>query len=61
MPGSLSKRTLTSSDASRYSKEMREHEQIENADVTARSVDDSVDPDILEHYTRYPNRWSRIR
>ncbi|KAH9889971.1 aquaporin [Cubamyces lactineus] len=26
-----------------------------------RSVDESVDPDILEHYTRYPNRWSRIR
>ncbi|KAI0328916.1 aquaporin [Cubamyces sp. BRFM 1775] len=61
MPGSLSKRTLTSSDASRYSKEMRDQEQIENADVTARSVDESVDPDLLEHYTRYPNRWSRIR
>ncbi|KAI0357465.1 aquaporin [Trametes cingulata] len=39
---------------------MREHEQIEDVEVGARTYDASSE-DVLEHYTRYPNRWSRIR
>ncbi|KAI0632398.1 aquaporin [Trametes polyzona] len=54
------KRTLTPSDASRFSKEIRDHERIEHIDHSAHSFD-STDEELLEHYTRYPNRWSRIR
>ncbi|KAI0771203.1 aquaporin [Trametes elegans] len=54
---SAHKRTLTNSDVSRLSKEMRDHEHLEDIDGSTHASTS----DDLEHYTRYPNRWSRIR
>ncbi|KAI0755223.1 aquaporin [Daedaleopsis nitida] len=59
---SPNKRTLTSSDGDRYSKETRSH--VEDTGSSTQGHDASVgayDEEHAEHYTKYPNRWSRIR
>ena len=52
------------SHASADSKEARTA-HIEDVDASTQvshsTADDHVDPELLAHYTRYPNRWSRIR
>ncbi|CDO69991.1 hypothetical protein BN946_scf184973.g1 [Trametes cinnabarina] len=54
--------TLTSSDGSRHSKEERDTEQIEDIQITARPLaQQRTMEELTEHYTRYPNRWSRYR
>ncbi|OSD07493.1 aquaporin [Trametes coccinea BRFM310] len=52
------RRTLTSSDGSRHSKEERDTEQIE--DIAPPAPGMTLD-DLTEHYTKYPNRWSKYR
>ncbi|KAI0690457.1 aquaporin [Cerioporus squamosus] len=51
-------RTLTSSDAEKYSKETTSHHE-DVASSTQRA--ESFDEELAMHYTKYPNRWSRIR
>ncbi|TBU23203.1 aquaporin [Dichomitus squalens] len=54
------KRSQPSAD----SKESRAH-HIEDVDASTQvshsTANGHVDPDLLAHYTKYPNRWSRVR
>lgn len=51
-------RTLTSSDAEQFSKETTSHHE-DIASSTQHT--ESLDEELALHYTKYPNRWSRIR
>ncbi|RPD62715.1 aquaporin [Lentinus tigrinus ALCF2SS1-7] len=50
--------TLTSSEADKFSKEVASHHE-DIASSTHHT--ESLDEGLAMHYTKYPNRWSRIR
>ncbi|KAH9851504.1 aquaporin [Lenzites betulinus] len=54
------KRASTPSESSGISKELREHERIEDIH-TSQDYGSEHHEDLDVHYTRYPNSWSRIR
>ena len=49
--------TLTSSEADHYAKETKSH--AEEVEVSSQSTGER--DELTAYYTRYPNRWSRVR
>ncbi|KAI0769916.1 aquaporin [Fomes fomentarius] len=60
---SFNRRSLTSSDVEHYSKDAHSH--VENAPTLTKGPHspsaEGYDAELTLHYTKYPNRWSRIR
>ena len=52
------KRSLTSAD---HSSKEGTTSQVEYAPSSTQGPDSPLDEEAMLHYTRYPNRWSRIR
>ncbi|TFK87343.1 hypothetical protein K466DRAFT_586474 [Polyporus arcularius HHB13444] len=50
-------RTLSSSDAEKYNTTSYHHEDVSSSSQRTESIDE----ELAIHYTKYPNRWSRIR
>ena len=54
---STSKRSPASSDA----KDASYIEDVDSPSSLSQSINGPTDEELLAYYTKYPNRWSRIR